>query len=79
MTTQPEYHDTSRAYVEVSAPNNLLLRGVGKSTLFQSINYLQNLGLAMPIKKKINRYYTMELQKLLSNESIVSAELRKRL
>ena len=44
-----------------------------------SVNYFQNLGLFTLIKKKIGRYYTMESQILLSDESIVSAELRKRL
>ncbi|WMT50190.1 MAG: hypothetical protein RE472_04265 [Thermoplasmatales archaeon] len=57
----------------------MLLRGVSKSTFFQSVNYLQNLGLITLIKKKIGRYYTMESQILLSDESIVSGELRKRL
>lgn len=52
--------DTNRAYSEVSASSNLLLRGVSKSTFFQSVNYLQNLGLITLIKKKIDRYYTME-------------------
>ena len=71
--------DTNKAYSEVSASNQLLLRGVSKSTFFQSVNYLQNLGLVTLIKKKIGRYYTMESQILLSDESIVNAELRKRL
>ena len=71
--------DTNKAYSEVSASNHLLLRGVSKSTFFQSVNYLQNLGLVTLIKKKIGRYYTMESQILLSDESIVNAELRKRL
>jgi cell division control protein 6 len=70
--------DTNRAYSEVSASGNMLLRGVSKSTFFQSVNYLQNLGLITLIKKKIGRYYTMESQILLSDESIVLGELRKR-
>ncbi len=70
--------DTNRAYSEVSASSHLLLRGVSKSTFFQSVNYLQNLGLITLIKKKIGRYYTMESQILLSDESIVYGELRKR-
>ena len=71
--------DTDRAYSEVSASGNMLLRGVSKSAFFQSVNYLQNLGLITLIKKKIGRYYTMESQILLSDASIVSGELRKRL
>ena len=71
--------DTNRAYSEVSASSHLLLRGVSKSTFFQSVNYLQNLGLITLIKKEIGRYYTMESQILLSDASIVSGELRKRL
>ncbi|MDA8055430.1 MAG: hypothetical protein M0Z77_07265 [Thermoplasmatales archaeon] len=71
--------DTNKAYSEVSAYSHLLLRGVSKSTFFQSVNYLQNLGLITLIKKKIGRYYTMESQILLSDESIVYGELRKRL
>ena len=47
--------DTNRAYFEVSASSHLLLRGVSKSTFFQSVNYLQNLGLITLIKKKIGR------------------------
>ena len=71
--------DTNKAYTEVSASNYLLLREVSEPTFFQSVNYLQNLGLIMLIRKKIGRYYTMESQILLSDESIVNAELRKRL
>ena len=71
--------NTKRAYSEVTASNHLLLRGVSKSTFFQNVNYLQNLGLVTLIKKKIGRYYTMESQILLSDESIVTGELRKRL
>ena len=71
--------DTNRAYSEVSASSHLLLKGVSKSTFFQSVNYLQNLGLITLIKKKIGRYYIMESQILLSDESIVYGELRKRL
>ena len=56
-----------------------LFRSVSKSTFFQSVNYLQNLGIITLIKKKIGRYYIMESQILLSDESIVSGELRKRL
>ena len=70
--------DTNRAYSEVSVSGNMLLSGVSKSTFFQSVNYLQNLGLITLIKKKIGRYYTMESQILLSDASIVSTELRKR-
>jgi len=43
------------------------------------VNYLQNLGLITLIKKRRGSYYTMESQILLSDESIVSGELRKRL
>ena len=71
--------DTNRAYSEVSASGNMLLRGVSKSTFFQSVNYLQNLGLITLIKKKIGRYYTMKSQILLYDMSIVLGELRKRL
>ena len=71
--------DTNKAYSEVSASNHLLLQGVSKSTFFQSVNYLQNLGLVKLIKKKIGRYYTMESQILLSDASIVSGELKKKL
>jgi len=47
--------DTNRVHSEVSASNNILLRGVSKSTFFQSVNYQQNLGLITLIKKKIGR------------------------
>ena len=57
----------------------MLVKGMSKSTFFQSVNYLQNLGLITLIKKKVGRYYTVESQTLLSDESIVSVELRKRL
>ena len=70
--------DTSEAYSEVSESNHLLLRGVSKYAFFQSINYLQNLGLVTPIKKKIGWYYKMEPQILLSDASTVSGELRMR-
>ena len=65
--------ETNKAYSEVSSSNNTYLRGVSKSTFFQSVNYLQNLGLVTLIKKKIGRYYTMESQILLSDETIVNA------
>jgi cell division control protein 6 len=52
---------------------------VSKSTFFQSVNYPLNLGLITLIKKRLGKYYTMEAQILLSNASIVSGELRKRL
>ena len=71
--------DTNKAYTEVSASNHLLLREVSKSIFFHGVNYLQNLGLVTLIKKKIGRDYTMESQILLSDASIVSGELRKRL
>ncbi len=57
----------------------MFLRGVSKSTFFQSVNYLQNLGPITLIKKKIGGYYTMESQILLSDATIVSGELKKRL
>jgi cell division control protein 6 len=56
-----------------------LLREVSKSTFFQGVNYLQNPGLITLIEKKIGRCYIMESQILLSDASIVSGELRKRL
>ena len=62
--------DTNKAYTEVSASNHLLLRGVSKSTFFQSVNYLQNLGLVTLIKKKIGRYYTMEQTLRMSDVTI---------
>ncbi|SIM83686.1 Cdc6/Cdc18 family protein [Cuniculiplasma divulgatum] len=57
--------DTNKAYSEVTNINNFLVKGMSKSTFFQSVNYLQNLGLVTLIKKKIGRYYTMESQILL--------------
>ena len=71
--------DTNKGYAEVSSGDNMLVKGMSKSTFFQSVNYLLNLELITLIKKKIGRYYTMESQILLSDESIVSVELRKRL
>ncbi len=71
--------DTNKAYSEVTNINSFLVKGMSKSTFFQSVNYLQNLGLITLIKKKIGRYYTMESQILLSDASIVSIELKKRL
>ena len=65
--------ETNKAYSEVSSSNNTYLRGVSKSTFFQSVNYLQNLGLVTLIKKNIGRYYTMASQILLSDETIVNA------
>ncbi|MGC8483834.1 MAG: hypothetical protein ACP5OE_09355 [Thermodesulfobium sp.] len=70
--------DTNRAYAEVSNNNNILLKGMSKSTFFQSVNYLQNLGLITLIKKKIGRYYTMESQILLLDECIIQGELKKK-
>ncbi len=71
--------DTNKAYAEVSNNDNIVLKGMLKSTFFQSVNYLQNLGLIILIKKKIGRYYAVESQTLLSDGSLVSAELRKKL
>ena len=70
--------DTNKAHSEVTTINNFPVKGMSKSTLFQSVNYLQNLGLVTPIKRKIGRCYTMESQILLSDASIVSGELKKR-
>jgi len=71
--------DTNRAYAEISDSNNPILKGMSKSTFFQIANYLQNLGLITLIKKKISRYYTKESQILLSEESIVNGEIKKKL
>ena len=71
--------DSNKAYAEVSCSDNIFLKGMSKSTFFRTVNYLQNLGLITLIKKKVGRYYTVESQTLLSDESIVSVELRKRL
>ncbi len=71
--------DTNKAYMEVYESDNMTVKGMSKSTFFQSANYLQNLGLITLIKKKIGRYYTMEAQNLLSDVSIVSGELKKRI
>jgi len=70
--------DTNRAYAERYDSNNPILKGMSKSTFFQSVNYLQNLGLITLIKKKIGRYYTMESQILLYDNSIVNREIKKR-
>ena len=70
--------DTNKTYAEVSSNDNIFLKGISKLTFFHTINYLQNLGLITLIKKKIDRYYTMESQKLLSDTTIVSVELKKR-
>ena len=71
--------NTNMAYSEISASVHFSLGGVRKSTIFQNVNYLQNLGPIILIKKKIGIYYTMGAKMLLSNASIVSGELRKRL
>ena len=71
--------NTNMEYSEISASVHFLLRGVSSSTILQNVNYLQNLGLITLIKKKIGICYTMETQILLSDQSIVNAELRKRL
>ena len=73
------YRDIKRVYSEVSASGHLLIRGVSKSKFYQSVNYLHNLCFITPIKKKISIYYTKGPQILLSDGSIVSGELRKRL
>ncbi|PYB67516.1 hypothetical protein DMB44_08850 [Thermoplasma sp. Kam2015] len=36
--------DTNRAYAEVSNNNNILLKGMRRSTFFQNVSYLQSLG-----------------------------------
>jgi cell division control protein 6 len=52
--------DTIKTYSEVSSFNKMFVRGVSKSTFFQTAKNLQNLGLVTFIKKKMCRYYTME-------------------
>ena len=59
MAALVKNQETSRAYSEVSSSDHLLLRGVRKSTILQNVNYLQNLGLIILIKKKIGIYYTI--------------------
>ena len=51
--------NSNMASSEISASDHLLLRGVRKSTIFQNVNYLENLGLVALIKKKIGIYYMM--------------------
>ena len=51
--------NSNMASSEISASDHLLLRGVRKSTIFQNVNYLQNLVLVALIKKKIGIYYMM--------------------
>ncbi|MCL4328887.1 MAG: hypothetical protein M1410_04825 [Candidatus Thermoplasmatota archaeon] len=52
LATLIKNQDTNKAYSEVSSSNNMFLRGVSKSTFFQSVNYLQNLGLVHTDKEK---------------------------
>ena len=71
--------DTNKAYARSLGIQSFATARMSKSTFFQTVNYLQSLGLITLIKKKIGRYFTMESQILLSDESIVSGELRERL
>ena len=51
---------------------------ISKTHFFRIINYLQNIGLLSLIKKRSGRYYTMEVQILLSDSSLVASELERR-
>jgi len=67
--------DTNTAYTEVSRHPYFSGSPPSKSTFFQGVNYLQNLGLITLIKKKVGRSYTMEAQLLLSDPALVQSEL----
>ncbi len=71
--------DTSKAYNLIRNMEDFSVKNISKSTFFSSVNNLQNLGLINLIRKKANRFYTMEAQILLSDESIVTEKLKSRL
>ncbi len=79
ITALIEDPDKNMPYYEVSSSNNIFAKEMSKSTFFQSVNYWENLGLITLIKKKIGRYYRMKSQNLLSDASIISVELKKKI
>ncbi len=79
LSTLMNEPDTSKAYNLVRNMGDFSVNGISKSTFFSSVNNLQNLGLINLIRKKVNRFYTMETQILLSDESIVMEKLKNRI
>lgn len=70
--------DTIYAYNQIRAMDYPAVKGISKSTFFQSSHHLQNLGLITLTKKKLNQTYTMEAPTLLSDPLLVSMELKRR-
>jgi cell division control protein 6 len=74
--------DTNKAYtyaLNFLDEYEMKYLSMSKTHFFRIINYLQNLGIISLIKKRIKRYYTTEVQIILSKPSLVKEELEKRI
>jgi cell division control protein 6 len=75
-----KYNETNKAYsYALKSLDNYKGCSVSKTHFFRIINYLQNIGLLSLIKKRIGRYYTSEVQILLSDPTIVKREIQIRM
>lgn len=52
-------------------------RAYSKTAFFRALNHLQNLGLITQVKKRVGRYFTIEVD-LLIDEKMVGEEVKKR-
>jgi cell division control protein 6 len=70
--------ESNKAYREFS---NFMMkterRTLSKTSFFRILNYLQNLGLITQVRKRVGRYFTVEIDPLV-DEGMVEEEVKKR-
>ena len=70
--------ETNKAYVVFNEYiKKIEGRTLSKPIFFKTLNYLQNLGLITEIRKRVGRYYTIEIELLIDRE-MIEKEFKKR-
>ena len=70
--------ETNKAYVLFNEYiKRIEGRTLSKPVFFKTLNYLQNLGVITEIRKRIGRYYTIEVD-LLVDKEMIEREFKKR-
>jgi cell division control protein 6 len=70
--------ETSKAYNIFNEYARIVQhRTYSKTAFFRTLNHLQNLGLVTQVKKRVGRYFTIEVD-LLIDEKMVEEEVKKR-
>jgi len=73
-------NETNKAYTMATKNiSNIEGSTLSKKHFFRILNYLQNIGLISLIKKRCGRYYTLEVQFLLSDPTLIKGEIKRRL